>query len=208
MRRRWILAGSLIALVSASGLAAAGLWVASADLRAAWAQVDGWVNPPTIVRPDSAALTREVRALARLETANARLEQRIVGQRGTDASWGWVGERMELVARGEASAGVDLAGLADGDLRVHDDGSVTVRLPRAEIWRVHLDEEATFVAARERGWLGWPDAQLESEVRRAAVRSLRDEAERIRLDQTADAQARLVVGDLLRAAGATDVRFE
>lgn len=205
--RRWVLAG-LVGLMVATGVFVGLAWSATADVRALWANLDALLNPVTVVRPDSAVLVRSVRDLARLETARATLEQRVVGQRGSETSWIWLGERMELVARGEAVAGVDLGELVDGDIRVDEDGSVIVKLPPATIWDVHLDEQATFVAARERGWLGWNDPQLESQVRRAAVDSLRAEAVRIRLTERADTNARVVIGDLLRASGATNVRFE
>ncbi|MEZ4323549.1 MAG: DUF4230 domain-containing protein, partial [Myxococcota bacterium] len=67
---------------------------------------------------------------------------------------------------------------------------------------------ATFVASRERGWLGWPDKDLESAVRKEAVDSLREFALEQGILDKADAQAQAVIEDLLKAGGVERVVFE
>lgn len=197
--------GLVLAAVFAGGLA---LGLAGTGLPGALRAVDALLDPPTRVAPDSRVLVREVRQLARLETARLTLEQRVVGQRGTDETWGWVGERLELIARGEAVAGVDLALLGEQDVSVGADGGVTVRLPPAELWDVHLDEEGSRVASRERGWFAWTDPQLEGLARKEAVRSLRAEALALGIEDQARVGAEDAVRALLLAAGAEHVRFE
>ncbi len=189
-------------------LGAAGLWYASSDLRQMARFANAVWNPSESVRPDPVALVRGVRDLARLETAEVEIEQRVVGQRGTESTWSWIGERMELVARGTVVAGVDLSELSDEAITVDDGGVVHVRLPPAEVLTVSIDEEQSYVADRERGWLGWPDDQLESKVRREAVKAVRQAAIRQGVLVDADEHAEQVVGRLLEQAGAADVVFE
>lgn len=205
-RRGWTLLAVVVVAV-ALAVAAVGFAFAARDLRAFGQDVAAWTHPPTTVRPLAPTLLRKTRDLARLETASVELEQRVMGQRGTDGTWGWIGERLVFVARGEVTAGVDLDALAADALVVAPDGTVTVRLPPTTIHHVDLDEQASFVAARERGWFGIPDADLESEARRKAVQVL----ERAALDDgilgRAQSRAEDVVRSLLLTAGAPAVQF-
>ena len=165
-------------------------------------------DPPVRMGPDRAAVVKSVRGMARLESAVLELEQRVVGQRGTDGAWYWLGERIVFVARGEVTAGIDLGELEDDDVWVDPDGTVHLRLPEAAIWRVDLDEDASFVEARERGWFGVSREDFESQARREAVRLLRRAAEDEALTKTATTAAEDAVRGLLLQAGAPDVVFE
>lgn len=179
-----------------------GLWVVTGDARALARTADALLNPPEIIVPDATVLVHQVNQLARLETASLVVEQRIRGQRGTDGTWSLLGERMEFVARGEVVAGVDLARLEPADLVVDEQGDVRIRLPPAEIWHVDFDEQGSFVALRERGWLGWPDPDFESRVRREAEQSLEKQARQRGILELADEQAATVVTELLTRGGA------
>lgn len=207
MRERPIALAILVLVPVLVTLLGVGVWWASDDLRAAIRVADAFVSPPETIRPDPVALVRGVRDLARLETASVQIEQRVRAQRGTEGSWEWLGERLDFVARADVVAGVDLGALGDDDLRVDEAGEVWIDLPPAEIWSVTLDEEQSFVALRERGWLGWPDPDLESRVRREAVRSVREAAEAQGIRQRADARAEEVVRELLEGAGVSGVHF-
>ena len=199
-----VVAACLAVFVGLAGL----LIVVSEDVRATLRLADAVVNPPPTVRPDPVVLVNEVRSLARLETTSMRLAHRIRGHRGTDGTWGLLGERLDFLAHAVVTAGVDLEQLGESDLVVDEEGVVHVRLPDAEIFHVDLDEEATFVASRERGWLGWPDKDLESAVRKEAVDSLREFALEQGILDKADAQAQAVIEDLLKAGGVERVVFE
>lgn len=204
LRNAMIAAVALIALIAAMlfgyALASAG------DLHRLSTVAEQWLSPKTTIRHDPIVLTHRVRQLARLETASVELEQRFRGQRGNEQTWAWVGERLELRARGEVVAGVDLGKLADGAIEV-DGATVWVALPPAELWRVDLDEQASFIEARERGWFGVPDPHLETQVRREAEVALGEEALRGGILERADAQAEAAIRELLGAAGVGDVRF-
>ena len=184
-----------------------GLWIVTGDARALARTADALLNPPERIVPSASILVHEVNRLARLETASLVVEQRVRGQRGTDGTWSWLGERMEFVARGEVVAGVDLTKLQPSDLVVDEQGNVQVRLPAAEIWHVDFDEQSSFVALRERGWLGWPDPDFETRIRREAERSLQEQAERRGILELADEQAATVVTDLLLRGGAHGVQI-
>lgn len=188
-------------------VAGVGFAFAARDLRQVTTEMGDWVSPATEVRPSRAALVTAVQSLARLETAVVSLEQQVVGQRGSDGSWGWVGERMVFMARGEVTAGVDLALLDASHVVVAPDGTVTLGLPPVEVWRVDLDEEASFVQVRERGWFGVPDPDLESQARREAVRVLRQAALDADVLGTAEAGAEQAIRALLLQTGATRVVF-
>lgn len=192
-------------LLAVAGLAFA---VGAGQLATFGHRIADVVDPPVQMGPDRAAVVKSVRGLARLESGVLELEQRVVGERGRDGSWYWLGERIVFVARGEVTAGVDLGELEDDDVWVDPDGTVHLRLPEAQIWRVDLDEEASFVEARERGWFGVPQADFESQARREAVRLLRQAAEREELTDTASRAARDSVRSLLLRAGAPAVAFE
>jgi hypothetical protein len=62
------------------------------------------------------------------------------------------GRRSLYVAAGSVNAYVDLAGLADQDLRVSPDGkSVSVRLPEPQLDKPNLDPDRTYMFMQERG---------------------------------------------------------
>lgn len=207
-RRKTLLAVLVVLAALFLAIAGVGFAVGAGELAGVGHRMADLVDPPVRMGPDRAAVVKSVRGMARLESAVLELEQRVVGERGKDGSWYWLGERIVFVARGEVTAGVDLADLEEDDVWVDPDGTVHLRLPPAAIWRVDLDEEASFVQARERGWFGVPKADFESQARREAVRLLRKAAEKEELPKTADREARDAVRALLEQAGAPRVVFE
>lgn len=189
------------------GAVAFGFALATASDAHRWTTLaEAWLAPQTTVQPSPIILVRKVRTLARLETTSMELEQTIRGQRGDEKTWGWVGERLDFRARGEVIAGIDLEALGDEAIQVDEDG-LWVTLPPAEVWSVNLDEEHSFVAARERGWFAMPDKDLETEVRRHAESELRKVALEKGILEKADAQAEVAIRALLETAGASNVRF-
>lgn len=62
------------------------------------------------------------------------------------------GERTYLVAAGNVDAEVDFSGLGPGAVEVSEDRTaVTITLPRAHLAEARIDNEATYVAERQRG---------------------------------------------------------
>src|SRR5690606_3480330 len=110
------------------------------------------VVPATaVVLPDPVVIVREVRDLARLETASYSMEKVVRAERGQDVLWGALGETMIFVAHGEVIAGVDLAKMSEDDIQVVDPVTVQVHLPDAEIFNVVLDNNRSYVADRDTG---------------------------------------------------------
>lgn len=207
-RNRTLVAALVAVAALFLAIAGVGFALGAAQLAGVGHRMVDLVDPPVQMGPDRPAVVKSVRGLARLESAVLELEQRVVGERGKDGSWYWVGERIEFVARGEVTAGIDLGTLGDDDVWVDPDGTVHLRLPAAEIWRVDLDEDASFVEARERGWFGVSQVDFESQARREAVRLLREAAEQKKLPATAEKKAQDAVRRLLEQAGAPAVIFE
>ncbi len=156
---------------------------------------------------DPVVLVGQVRDMARLQTASMSLHTTVQGARGDGAIRALAGETLVFQGVGQATAGVDLAALGPEDLWVDGEGTVWVRLPEAEVFGVALDEARSRVLARETGWFGRADRDLETEARRAAVGQLRAQAEVVGLREAAAEGAREVVRDLLLRLGAPEVRF-
>lgn len=152
-------------------------------------------------------LVGRIQALARLQTAQVDLQTTVRGSRGE----GWMlraaGEELVFQGIGRAIAGVDLAHLGPEDVWVDGEGVVWVRLPEAEVFQIDLDEDRSSVLYREQGWFAKADRNLEKQARQVAIKQLEAQAEVLGVEQAAAEQAQVVVGDLIRSLGATDVRF-
>jgi len=62
------------------------------------------------------------------------------------------GRRTLFVAAGTVNAYVDLAGLAEEDLTLSEDGkSVTVRLPQPQLDKPNLDQDRSYMFSQDRG---------------------------------------------------------
>ena len=87
------------------------------------------------------------------------------------------GEKIVLVAVGEAEAGVDLANLGPEDVGV-DGETATIRLPEPEVLSSSLNEEKTAVYDRDQGLLRLrSDDALVGEARRGAEAEITAAAE-------------------------------
>lgn len=139
-------------------------------------QAQIFFNPTPTIYPDSVTVVRQIRSLARLETAQYTLEKVIRAETGQGPLGGLFGDRLLFVAHGDVIAGVDLARLQPGDVVAQPDGSVTVILPAAEIFVVTLDNQKSYVYDRETGLLTQGDQNLETLARRAAEDELRQGA--------------------------------
>jgi hypothetical protein len=101
------------------------------------------------------------------------------------------GERSLFVAAGTVNSYVDLTGLAEGDLRLSEDGkSVTLRLPEAELDKPNLDQENSYLADQDRGVLNRVEdaisTQDQSHLYQLAEEKLASAAEESDLEQQAE----------------------
>lgn len=129
------------------------------------------VNPTPTVFADPITIVRQVNALSRLETASYTVEKIITAESGQGAFSFLFGDRLILVAHGRVIAGVDLGKMQLEDIVVSPEGTVTVKLPPAEVLVVALDNQKSYIYDRDTGIIGMNPA-LETEARRAAEQEI------------------------------------
>jgi hypothetical protein len=186
----WVMA-FLVGLVLLLGGLVLGLWVAVSRAaipvgRPAWA--------------DTATVVREVQGLNQLVTVKYVLEKVVLLE---DVKW-YGGSRLLLIAHGVTKAGVDLSRLEKSDLEVTGT-RVRVRLPRAQMFDVYLDDRRTQVVERSTGLLREFDKDLEQEARRHAVDQIRIAARDAGILKEAEERARTQVVEWFRRAGFSEV---
>jgi hypothetical protein len=161
---------------------------------------------PTVVKPDPIIIVREIRKLARLETASADTEQVVPGERNPNQLWGALGEKMIFVAYGSVVAGVDLSNFTKNDIVIVNPTTVEVKLPKAEIFSVTLNKDS-HVASRDKGIFASTDKDMETRVRQQAEVDCENDA----LDQgildKANANAKDFFMNFLQSFGFKNVSF-
>ena len=107
-------------------------------------------------------------------------------------------------------AGIDLTELRDHDIRISRDRHVEIKLPRAKILHVDLDEKNTRVWDRSKTWwTPWVpyDIDLEKKARMAALSSVEKEAIEMGILLDAQVSAQNAIRALLRPFGFDQVSF-
>jgi hypothetical protein len=149
---------------------------------------------PTI--QSTTTLLKEVQTLSQLVTVKYVLEKVVILE---DVKW--YGEnRVLLLAHGVVKAGVDLQKLKPEDLWIKG-RKVVLKLPRANITDVYLDEQKTQVIENSTGLLRAFDKTLEQNARRQAVGDMRLAAGRNGIHQEAEEQAKIQLDHLFRQLG-------
>ena len=159
-----------------------------------------FVRPPAIGAPpkiqSTATIVQQVQTLSELVTVKYVLEKVVILD---DIKW--YGEnRVLLVAHGIVKAGVDLQEIKPEDVRV-EDKKILLKLPRARITDVYLDDQKTSVVDRSTGLLRAFDKDLEQNARRQAVEDLRIAARSNRIYEDAEERARLQLANLFHQLG-------
>jgi len=159
-----------------------------------------FVRPPATGAPlkiqSTATLVQQVQTLSELVTVKYVLEKVVILD---DIKW--YGEnRVLLVAHGIVKAGVDLQEIKPEDVRV-EDKRILLKLPRARITDVYLDDQKTRVVDRSTGLLRAFDKDLEQNARRQAVEDLRIAARSNRIYEDAEERARLQLANLFHQLG-------
>lgn len=161
----------------------------------------------TEVRPTPVVITA-LRDVARLEGAVFHVERVVDLQEKQSKLAGLVQAKdaILLVAAGDVTAGVDLAGLVEADIVVGaPGGKVTITLPRAQIFSQRLDSERTYVHSRTTDVLATRRENLETRARQEAERSLAAAAVEGGILARAEKNVSLSVGALVRSLGFSDV---
>lgn len=168
-------------------------------------------TPTPTYSPTPRVTLLSVRALGRLETVQFPM-QVVVDRTRTPNGW-WerlmarikAKERLQLVAGGEVTAGVDLSDLRLSDVVVAGD-SVLIWLPKAQLLSVRVDNATTYVLDEETSLLVGHDRQFEGEVRRVAEQQLADWALSHGILQTASEHAEVEMERLLLMLGFDEIR--
>jgi len=159
-----------------------------------------FVRPPATGAPpriqSTATIVQQVQTLSELVTVKYVLEKVVILD---DIKW--YGEnRVLLVAHGIVKAGVDLQEIKPEDVRV-EDKKILLKLPRARITDVYLDDQKTRVVDRSTGLLRAFDKDLEQNARRQAIDDLRIAARSNRIYEDAEERARLQLANLFHQLG-------
>ena len=161
----------------------------------------------TIVRSTPSIIVA-VRDLARLEGASMHVE-RVIDLRDRQSRLFGLLEAEDaiiLVAAGDVTAGVDLGKLAEGDVvPSRDTRSVVITLPSVEILSVRLDNQRTYVHARNTDLLARRRETLESKARKEAELTLQESAKEAELFARAQRSITKTVSGLARALGYQNV---
>jgi hypothetical protein len=121
-------------------------------------------------------------------------------------------ERTLLVGAGSVEAYVDFAAIAEGAVTESDDRrTVTVRLPAPQLGETHLDLEASYVFAEQRGLLNrlgevfGGDPNRQREAYQLAEERIATAARESGLTERAQENTRKMLEGLLRSLGYTTV---
>ena len=121
-----------------------------------------------------ATVIKQIQNLARLETASFTIEKVIdEGTTGENAFQRLLfGDKILLIAHGQAIAGFDLSLVSDNDIQV-DGKNLRVILPKPQLLTVVLDNTQTRDYDRQRGILSTDGTDLETQARIASEQSIR-----------------------------------
>src|SRR5207247_9095610 len=159
-----------------------------------------FIRPPAGGAPpkiqSTTTIVQQVQTLSELVTVKYVLEKVVILD---DIKW-YSENRVLLVAQGIVKAGVDLQEIKPEDVRI-EDKKVLLKLPRARITDVYLDDEKTRVVDRSTGLLRAFDKDLEQNARRQAVEDLRRAALHNGIYGDAEERARLLLTNLFHQLG-------
>jgi hypothetical protein len=170
-----------------------------------------WVNRP-FGSPfsrvaDPPGILREVRQLRELVTIRYSI-QKVAGLTEDKIPLG--SESILMIVQARVHAGIDLSELRDSDIRISKDRHVEMKLPRAKILHIDLDEKNTRVWDRYKTWwTPWVpyDVDLEKKARMAALSSVEKEAIEMGILLDAQVSAQNAIRALLRPFGFEHVNF-
>jgi hypothetical protein len=188
-------------LVAAAFVAA----IALAFVAGRWHGPDGAGGPSS--RP-SASVVLAMRDLSRLETEAFHVEKVIELTDDQSRLFGLVQAKdaILLVAVGDVVAGVDLAGIGDGDVHVDPEtGRVRVDLPAPRVLSTSIDESQTRVVSRSTELLATRREDLESLARKEAAEQIEKAARDAGILARAQTAAERTVRALLQSLGFHDV---
>lgn len=175
----------------------------------AWVVVAVWrpFDSPTALR-SSPSVVVAVRDLSRLESAEYHIERVIDLRDRQSRLFGLIrsDDAILFVAVGQVTAGVDLAELTDGDVRVdREAGTAFITLPPARVLSVRLDNDRSWVYERSTDLLARRQEDLETRARQEAEKTLEQSALDSGILERARTNAERTVAAFVRSLGYTTV---
>ncbi len=154
------------------------------------------------VHLDRPAVIKQIRSLARLETASYTMEQIIDAKTNeTGALEKFLfGDKLLLVAHGQVIAGFDLSQMSEADVKI-ENKSVRLTLPQPQILTTALDNSKTRVYNRSQGIFKRNDTELEAKARAEAEKSILKAACEGGILDTASENAKRQITALLQGLG-------
>jgi hypothetical protein len=119
-------------------------------------------------------------------------------------------ESILLILQARVEAGIDLSRMQPRDLSVARDGSVTLRLPPAQVLNVAVDENETKVWDRQKTWwTPWVpySKDFEQRARVIGVESIKSAALEMGILKQAEQNAEASIRALLQLTGVKSVRI-
>ena len=190
MRLTWIATGAIAGVII------------TAIIFFAWQGFHGGLPLRTL---DAPAMVREIQGLSELVSVKYKV-QKVVSLEEKKSPVG--SEKLLLIVQAEVLAGVDLASLPAGSIRILPDKQVKIALPQARIFHIVIDDKETKVWDRQiTWWTPWvsPNLDLERQARLAATKSVEQAALEMGILEQARRNAETVIRNLLQAAGARSV---
>jgi uncharacterized protein DUF4230 len=165
---------------------------------------DGETKPP-VRTLDAPAMVREIQGLSELVSVKYTV-QKVVGLEEKKNPVGT--EKMLLIVQAQVLAGVDLAALPPGAIKISAHNEIKLALPPPRIFHILIDDNQTKVWDRQiTWWTPWvsPDPDLERQARLAANESVKQAALDMGILDQARRNAETVIRNLLQTLGAKSV---
>jgi hypothetical protein len=166
-----------------------------------------FVNPRTLpLRTlDPPAMVRAIQGLSELVSIKYTV-QKVVGLEEKKTPVG--SEKLLLIVQAEVLAGVDLAELSPGSIKILPHDEVKVALPPARIFHIVIDDNQTKVWDRQiTWWTPWvsPNPDLERQARVAASASVKQAALDMGILDQAQRNAETLIRNLIQTLGAKSI---
>lgn len=182
-----------------------GVILAAALLCAVSAYITWTFTRPSTIRVyGTAAVLKEVQQMNELVTVKYVIEK-VIGMSDVNT---FGEDNILLIAHGIVKAGVRFDELKPEDVIEGGEGEITLRLPKARIFDVYLDEKRTQVYERRTGLFRRMNKDLEKNARENAADSIRAAAQEMEILGEAQKRAELNVERLLRLLGFRKVSFQ
>jgi hypothetical protein len=157
---------------------------------------------------DIATLVKQVRELNRLETASMRvMHVGTISQTYKMVPNALAADEITFLATGDVYAGIDLSQLRREDVWRSPDGTINLRLPKAQVLVTRVDNAQSRVLSRKTGVLRRADVDLETRARQRAEENIRAEALKRGILKIAADSGEKKMAELLHTFGAEKVRF-